>query len=478
MGEVGESMAMTPATRGSLALAAVLSALALVGTTAAGAAKPLNRPADPVVVTGSEAKRLLGTRPGRVVAFSYSKQRRRWDAVPVQVDERAGVDLGRVYGGNPNGVVINSYTDPGTFVGPDPDPALDGDDEIATMARYAGSPARAHRRSVPRPEGVRRGSRVAVKVADPGRGAKRWLYLFGARSAKLDPAAGEDLVHYDFNLLSGDYRSTYRLADGPNPESSIVRTAYYRLRFSDRWINDVLEVRAPGAERSDIIDRRNAQFFPGYCGRSVDTFTDAEGAFIVNRDGPVRAIRSYVGANSGPLTQREHFFYDRREVVTTYLRVHPIPGVIDFWDYSPAATGMTYRASGLAGAVTVDGNPDPTAADAPRWEQLSGRQGTVTHVERLDTSVSDLPLDPYYLDQDQPNGGVERQCTGDGKAFGASGVWFNGAIPNTDPRRGPAARFVGERTVFYDRPGLGAAAARQRSGWVDRPLAVRVASRR
>ena len=60
--------------------------------------------------------------------------------------------------------------------------------------------------------------------------------------------------------------------------------------------------------------------------RSEDTFNDAEGAFIANKSGPVRAIRSYIGANSGPLTVRQHVFYERREDITTYLRVHAIPG--------------------------------------------------------------------------------------------------------------------------------------------------------
>ena len=57
----------------------------------------------------------------------------------------------------------------------------------------------------------------------------------------------------------------------------------------------------------------------------------------------MRAIRSYIGANSGPLTQRDHIFYARREDIRTFLRVHAIPGVLDFFDYSSAAIGMTYR---------------------------------------------------------------------------------------------------------------------------------------
>ena len=87
----------------------------------------------------------------------------------------------------------------------------------------------------------------------------------------------------------------------------------------------------------DILDRAKATLGPGVCGRSEDTFDDAEGAFIANKSGPVRAIRSYIGANSGPLTQREHIFYEQREDVRTFLRVHAVPGPWDFFDYSSAA---------------------------------------------------------------------------------------------------------------------------------------------
>jgi hypothetical protein len=54
-------------------------------------------------------------------------------------------------------------------------------------------------------------------------------------------------------------------------------------------------------------------------------------------------------------------FYQRREDITTYLRVHAIPGVMDFFDYSPAATGMTYRNDLNPAGVRVDGVPDAPA---------------------------------------------------------------------------------------------------------------------
>ena len=95
---------------------------------------------------------------------------------------------------------------------------------------------------------------------------------------------------------------------------------------------------------------------------------------MINKSGPIRAIRTYVGANSGPYTERQNVFYDRREDITTFLRVHPIPGVMDFFDYSPAASGMTYRNDFNQAGIRINGMPDSPNAGAPTWEQVTGRR--------------------------------------------------------------------------------------------------------
>ena len=134
-------------------------------------------------------------------------------------------------------------------------------------------------------------------------------------------------------------------------------------------------MRAAGATGVDILDGHKNQFATSTCRRSNQTFADDEGAFIANIDGPVRAIRSYVGANSGPLTQRTHLMYRDREDVITDLRVHAIPAIMDFIDYSSAASGMTYRSSAVPGGVTIDGSPDTVGTALPTWEAVDGPQG-------------------------------------------------------------------------------------------------------
>jgi S-layer homology domain len=211
-----------------------------------------------------------------------------------------------------------------------------------------------------------------------------------------------------------------------------------------------------GATGVDILDRHKNLFAPGNCTRSEDTFSDGEGAFFVNKDGPVRAIRSYMGANSGPLTQRTHIFYQRRHDITTYLRVHAIPGIVDFFDYSPAASGMIYYDDLNLSGVTIDGSPDSVITGSVRWELVNGPQGAVTHAHSISTDIPGFTYTLYYLDSTTP---PETQCTGDAFAYGSSGPRIAQWIPCTDPSMACANYLNTTRYLYYDPPGMTVAAA-------------------
>jgi hypothetical protein len=431
-------------------LAVAMTALGIGGCT-------LNRPEDPVVLTGAQVPALADVTAGDVVAFRWVNG---WNHVPVQVDERKQVDLGAVYNSTAMGFVTTVYADPGTFTGADADTDLDADDEVAFMAKDVGPAAPADAAD---PAGVVAGSGVQVKVRSTVGDTTRdgWIYLF-ERSGGLSPGAGRSYVNYDFRLLSGPYKTTYKLQDGPNPENTTISTPYYVGHFSDRWLNDELKVKAGSASEVDIIDRHKTLLAPGNCGRSEYTFNDAEGAFIANKVGPVRAIRSYIGANSGPLTQREHVFYEQRQDIRTFLRVHGgIPGPIDFFDYSAAAVGMTYRNSANTGGVTIDGVPDTVTAGELGWESVDGPQGGLSMVHSLTTDIAGLAVSSFYFDDSTPGGGAETQCTGDAQAIGQSGPWVRtNPLPNTDPRTAGFKSLRSTRTIYFEEPGKADGAAR------------------
>ncbi len=416
-----------------------------------GSAAPLTRDADPVVLSGQELSTLLGIEIDRIVAFSFEGN---WVQIPLQIDERKIVDFGLVYNTGPIGLTTLAYADANTYCGADPDPAFDADDELVVMAADAGVAAG----NASYPQNVVAGSGLETTIVDPLDDGMGYIYLFES-DGSLDPGAGQNRIHYDFVLLSGSYLGSYNTLDGPNPEKSKIWSDAYRVTFRDRWIRRSIAVTAGGAWGDNILDRHKFLFGPGICDRTEETFSDGEGAFFVNRDGPVRAIRSYMGANSGPLTQRDHLFYSKREEVATTLRVHPIPGMTDLFDYGTMAIGMTYYNDlNLAGA-TVDGSPDPVTSGSIKWELITGSQGSLTLTNSIDTNIGGLQLTSYYSDSFMP---TVQQCTGDDFEIATSGPWIDQSIPSTDPTAGSPYYFHHSRVIYYDPPNITTAAAAHR----------------
>ena len=409
----------------------------------------LDRPGDPVVVSGQNLPMLQSVSPSNIVAFRY---RGGWEQVPVQVDERKWADFGVIYGNAPMGVAALVYSDAGTYTGADTNALFDADDELVFMAQDAGDRAPANACF---PAGTLTNSPVELAITDPLTNGTGYVYLFRS-DGSLNPAAGTDYVKYQFTLLAGTYPTNYNTSNGPNPENSYASNAWYRTHFADRWIRDELNVYGGGASGVDILDRHKNLFAPGVCTRSENTFSAAEGAFIVNKDGPVRAIRSYLGANSGPLTQRDHFFYERRQDIVTHLRVHAISGMIDLYDYSTNATGMTYFNSLNTNGVTVNGVPDVVTAGAIAWEMVTGAPGSVVTVASVATDITPFAYTSYYSDDSTPS---VTQCTGDAFEYATSGIWINQAIPNTDPSLGAAKQLTATRVDYYDAPGQTVATA-------------------
>jgi len=417
---------------------------------------------EPVVLVGDSLPEFVGSAPSTLVGFGWQDG---WVQIPVQVDERAVVDFGKIYNSAPKGQSILTYTDPGTFTGPDPDRTFDGDDELVFMAWGAGSAAPS---GTSAPAGALEATRRDVRIQDPLTGATGFVYLFRS-DGSLDQSAGAAPIAYDFVLLSGAYKATYDTRSGPNPEDSTVTTPAYSVHFSDRWIRNRTSVTIGGASGVDLLDRHKFLFSPGDCTRSEKTFSEGEGAFIVNRTGPVRALRGYVGANSGPTTYRIHWFYEEREEILSALRVHPIPGLMDYFDYSPLAAGMRYFDDLNPAGVTVDGEPDPVAAGPFSWEMITGAQGTLAHTFRIATDIPNFSYTLYYSDDTTP---PYQQCTGDAYEYGASGFQDENPVPNTDPSQQPV--FIAEvtRLIRYGPPNEPASFASDFAQEVAHPLVV------
>lgn len=489
-----------------IAGATVLASLLLPATGQAGLE---DRASEPVVITGEQAPRLIGAEPSEVVAFSYEGG---WRQVPVQVDERKMLDYRpiRQRGPNSNGFTALGYADPDTWAeadgvpqtetasprgtgaeipGTTGDPKLDSDDEIAMMIVHGGNPAGGHQP----PAGVIGSTLTEVKVSDPLDPDKfRYIYLFVTNSG-LSQSAGLDRVSYQVNYappLVPDYRFGYdfgSLGDNVNgrpinPEDSIVETDRYEIGIPGRWLIDELKVKAGTASGIDILDGDKSTVGTNGCGRNELTFSRGGGGMIADIDGPVRAIRSFIGANSGTYTQRDYVFYEGLFENRTTLRVHPgINRFVVAMDLAPEASGMTYRNSLNPDGVTVDGVQDSTVAGKFDWEQFSGSQGTVTNVHRYDIDVEGTEYSSYYQDMVTPDPTSSMLCSGDDHSYGAAGPMITTPTNNTDPSRAdewpelPLSHFSGTRYTWFDGPEAGSVATgQQRSSQVDNPVVVLV----
>jgi hypothetical protein len=409
---------------------------AIDAATDAGVPTTIDRQLDPVVFTGADATALVGLAPASLVAFAYRAGS--WTQVPVQVDQRVAVDLGAIYAQAATGVMVTVYADPKTNVGADPNPDIDADDEIVFMAGDAAD--RAPAGSLP--NGVVAGTGVEVTLSDPlTNGTPTYAYLF-EQAGSLDPGAGQKYVTYTFAA-----------------SSSTVVTDAYSEHFVGRWINDQLQLTSGAATGVDILDQNKVQFGPGQgCGENEQTFNQAEGVFIADTDGPVRGVRSFVGAASGPYTQQDHLFYRSRQDTRTFLRVHPIPGIMELVDYSQAAVGMTYYNDGFLAGDTIDGVAPSTAPPptARAWELVTGLPGSVAYSYDVASDIAGLGVTLYYEDNASDN-----ECTPGGHSYGLSGPYVTTSIPCTDPTlascTGAVSHLTGVRIAYFGAPGWTAA---------------------
>jgi hypothetical protein len=482
-----------------LRIRAVISVLGIVGviSTLALSAYGL-REGTPIVIAGAMIP-WLNVYPSDVVAFAY---RDGWIQITVQIDERDLREYSQIYGSPVDDVTSRGgfgrnvfgevYCDPTTFTGADSDPSLDSNDEIVLMTDDAGIQTLA----IDDPAGTRKGSGLEIELLDPLTDQSSYLYLF-LNDGSLDPSAGVSYVDYDFQLLSGEYMATYNTVgidettglrnsdhgEQLNPEDSLIRTRVYERHWSYRWTCDSLSLFGG----PNLVEREDYWIAPGSCGRHIGTFNAQEGAFIANISGPVRAIRSYLGANSGPLVQVDRIYYEAREDVTVYVRVHPRASVGMFYvDHTDAAIGMTYANDLNIQGVVIDGIPDRLVLGPISWEFVTGELGSTIRIHDMDTDIDfaseDLTL--FYADEANTTINLCETCLsgcrqpepmGDGDLIGASGVWNTASLPNTDPALLATQYLTTLVTFYYGDSAWSVGDAAIRREWADVPMDIQLA---
>ena len=268
-----------------------------------------------------------------------------------------------------------------------------------------------------------------------------------------------------------------------------VVTPSYRQQFGDRWLNNGLSITQGGAPGTNILER-NHYYVTNTCSRSEDTFdgganNPGEGAFVANISGPVRAIRSYIGANSYLYTVNTDVFYPDRQDTVTELRGHAgLPGYGSADDFVTNTRGLTYTDPANSG-VAIDGQPDAvspiaftTGSTAPAsWQMVSGPQGSLVTVRSIATDITGLNATTVYQDRSPAS---PPQCTGDAAAWGQNGVDLTspvGSVPVTDPTlTGTPATLVLHRSRVFQPPNLPAATAATIDAQTRTPIQTTVSS--
>jgi hypothetical protein len=465
------------------------------------AGSTLGHPRDPIALDGNQ---LPGLGDGtlaldRIVAF-------RWDGaafteVTIQIDPRQVRPFSDALSPADHRVPATRdwstsfYTDSNaaggtgqTYVRSDTVVAFDHDDELVVMAADLGGRAPA----LEVPDGARANSRLEVHAYDANDASREgYLYLF-ERSGAAGPAP---TARVDMNVVfvgqSGDFTTFFdsdrQLSDMPHargcgdnhgwgvvfPENTTITTAGYTRHFSGRWLSDGMRVAGASALGPDVLDIHESRpVWPAWtgtvptsratidtsadrtCTRSVTSYSGAAGTYVTLREGPLRAIRAYYGSNSGTINERTHVFYEGREDVLSYVRVHPIPGISEGLDLSSDAMGMRYYNSQNRAGLDIDGVPDVFDRTLATWEMVTGAtQNTVLSVHR--TPRAELgPMTSAYVPQMffiDDGGALTCVCSGDAVMIGAHGVALRTSginLPNTDPRLPTPGVLTTVRTLY------------------------------
>lgn len=436
----------------------------------------LNRINDPIILKGNQLTNLSALQPAQIVGFKFMGS---WIQIPIQIDEMNLLDIVSPYGPlavgsnippSPNNPKIRFYCDPATYIGVDTDPLFDSDDELVAMVTDAGGLSNGTT-----PTGTIPASCTQVTINDP-LGGTGYIYLF-QQDGSLQQDAGQDYVNMTTDVFSVAGFPAHN--SGWNNENTTITSSKYSWHFSAEWVSD--EYKLTGGTNVDILDRHKSFFAPGFCQRSENTFSQAENAYITIKDGPLRVIRSYMGANSGPLTQRTHLFYEGRQDILTDLRVHTISAIFDAFDFNSNANGMIYTDQNTPAGVTVDGQPDQVGTATVEWIQLQGQQGTVSVLYRTITDIlepQEASFGNYYDDNSSnPNS----NCTGDGQHWGASGgsiLFVSSQNVCTDPFSGGCATtynsLQGQRIIYSDDASASTTSAATYNSQYNNPLTVSV----
>lgn len=319
------------------------------------------------------------------------------------------------------------------------------------------------------PAGVDDDSMFELAIRDPltENAILGYAYMFKSDSQNQD--AGKASLQYQFNLVtttmsgSHSYFDVYKskcdtyfglwdcIDAVMNPEDSWFRSEYYERHFAENWISDKLMILAEGSNGQDFLGLADFQFTIDDCSRSTLSFSRGPTSFIANKVGPIRAIRSFVGANSATIAYEERKMYEQREDGKVVIQVHPLPGMFNVINFKEGSDLKFYNCRNMEGfdvdAWSMDSNEDAFDNTFCPWQLVTGPSGSylrAINVEHdLETffgpGAEDLEdvVSAWYYDNDSPSGvgsyGAPEFSNGWSMCSAATTGQTSAFVSNTDP---------------------------------------------
>ncbi len=379
--------------------------------------KTLTRDLEPVVVVGADLTAHEGAPLGssnELFLYAYRSDGSRWEQIPFQIDE----------------VADSSY-----FT--NDDGLLDGDDELAFMAKDAGD--RADVSSWIADEASRSHPRVELAVSNPlAAGGTGWVYLYRSQALSV----GNEVPDY--------------VAYVPPPDGQLgldaVDALSYSMGHADNGFPVDLTVDS-GAGGVDLLDQFKLRgtikttLAPFNITETLIKLLASKNDNIQVKDGPVRVIRQMnatvqilPGLIEPDFTVPPFIYYPYSFVfdieIPSLDDLDPSAELLDgrlSIDLNENAVNMKFvSANNPEPGFTVDGSLDThdTAIDNVlpdnNWSFIGGPQGTIVHLFPLQTSVGGT-RNLYYKDKSDE---ADNQDTGDKLSYGDTGVSISdGIIP-------------------------------------------------
>jgi len=429
---------------------------------------------NPAILKGSnfQGTFLENLMPEDIVGFRYENDQ--WMQIPIQIDEMKWVDINTIYGEGAQSSVIDNtvvYADSNTYVGADSIITFDADDELVFMLKDAGNYTDLANGI---PLGTLPGTGVEISIQNEKLQSDTYVYLF-QQDGSLMQHADSNYVSYNFSL-DADYFTSYNILFD-NPENSTVITDNYTLNFSDTWITQDINIIEGESSGVDILET-----YDTYTATNPFVYTDLTlRAFVSNKTGPIRAIRSYIRGDIYDLVemQKTHFFYTERYDIFTNLRGEPSdPYLFDIINMDVTEEYMNYRSNIDVTPFLMDNVSDSICVtlynDTPlEWELIEGSQGSMGIIHEILTN--DVPNNSDLLHGYWNEGGVNSYVETNGQddiVMGQTntgvGMWLNigelyenSTSPNIEYRR----------YTYFDEPGMSVETINARSASIQqKPL--------